>query len=1023
MEGAGLLPAGLTPQEELQLQQQRHQQRQQQHQQQQQQPQPQQQQQQQQQAEVNVSSTGGAGAGAVQSPRPGKAWYLDAPQNEASPALLAELGIMDYAVRLENGSADVNIQLWKLAQSRLAVHSKSGNDAMDRGAIQIGDLPTTAFTHDDMEDQGGEARFDCLEGMYCVWGGEAFVDVRDWADCWVRIRLHPGNVVLIPPNRFHRATPKSPGARLVQVRVKTGDGGVNVEIRDPRTAPPLGSSGTMAGDPRELVASLCRQFYHLGWVTGTGGSISIRHGNRIFMTPSGVQKERLRPSDLFVLDRAGMILSHPRSRPGAPSVKISACLSLFQHAYRLRDAGAVIHSHGIYCVLAAMLCERKGTTAFRITHQEMIKGMEGHGFHDELVIPVIDNTAHEADLADSLADAITKYPESNAVLVQRHGCYVWGPSWEKAKTQSECLHYLLEAAVKMDAVGFDPAEAPRGGCQECGAGLRAVTSSNGRQEARGSSNGVVTGSGMSCGPLEISVKGEMPGKGASTSIDSQGFNGVPVGGGSGGMDGDGGPAAATGHSLPLPAAAEAAAAAAAAAAVEGMTQAADQNSPAVASGPIIFGVSAAGPGVASGGGGSGDRHPSAPPFPPPLSPAGLLTESEPGSVLLGRSLMDSTQRHGSGGGGGGEGGGGTVTEVGAEAKKRRLSAPDNAGTPVGAAAAPPLAPPPFATSPSPVPAPGGGHPSRSPSAAAPASVPGVATQSTTAAAALGAEVGAAGGGGGGGGVGVEARGSRGLPASVRGSSGSMSLEGVKVVLLDIEGTTTPITFVKDTLFPYARERLVAHLKDNWENEDLQQLVQELKAQAEADAAVDGAAGVPQVLDAALAGLDKAQASVAEYVRFVMSADRKLGPLKSLQGHIWRQGYADGGLVGEVYEDVKPAFERWTRAGKRLSIYSSGSREAQRLLFSKSTAGDLRPYLSAYFDTSIGGKREAASYREICLSLGVDSPSEILFLTDLIHEAAAAKLANLRVVVSVRPGNDPLPDKHPFETVTDFNSIG
>ncbi|CAN0544618.1 unnamed protein product, partial [Ectocarpus sp. 12 AP-2014] len=138
------------------------------------------------------------------------------------------------------------------------------------------------------------------------------------------------------------------------------------------------------------------------------------------------------------------------------------CLSLFQHAYRLRNAGAVIHSHGIYCVLGAMLCERKGVKTFRITHQEMIKGMEGHGFHDELEIPVIDNTANEADLADSLAEAITNYPKSNAVLVQRHGCYVWGPTWEKAKTQSECLHYLLEAAVKMDAVGFDPAETPRG---------------------------------------------------------------------------------------------------------------------------------------------------------------------------------------------------------------------------------------------------------------------------------------------------------------------------------------------------------------------------------------------------------------------------------------------------------------------------------------------------------------------------------------------------------------------------------
>ncbi|CAN0529966.1 unnamed protein product, partial [Ectocarpus sp. 12 AP-2014] len=255
-------------------------------------------------------------------------------------------------------------------------------------------------------------------------------------------------------------------------------------------------------------------------------------------------------------------------------------------------------------------------------------------------------------------------------------------------------------------------------------------------------------------------------------------------------------------------------------------------------------------------------------------------------------------------------------------------------------------------------------------------------------------------------------------------SGSVSLAGVKVLMLDIEGTTTPITFVKQTLFPYAQEHLARHLKDQWESEDLQRLVRELKMQqAEKDAAVDGGMpGVPQVLDPSSAGVEQAQASVAEYVRYVMSSDRKLGPMKSLQGHVWRQGYADGGIVGEVYADVEPAFRRWTQAGKRLAIYSSGSREAQRLLFGKSTAGDLRPYLSAYFDTSIGGKKDSASYREICLFLGVDSPSEVLFLTDLLAEAEAAKLAGVRAVLSVRPGNEPLPDEHPFETVTDFNTI-
>eukprot|EP00903_Cladosiphon_okamuranus_P013426 g12506.t1 len=1014
--GLGQRPLGL-PHEQLQQQEQQQQDHQQ-----------QQQQQQQQQANISVAVAGTPGAGGRRRPRLGKAWYLDAPENEASPSLLAELGIVDYAVRLENGSADVNIQLWKLAQSRLALHSKSSGDAMDRSAIQIGDLPATGFTHDDMEDQGGEARFDCLEGMYCVWGGEAFVDVRDWADCWVRVRLQPGDVVLIPPNRFHRATPKTPGARLVQVRVKTGDGGVNVEIRDPRDAPAPGASGTMAGDPRELVVSLCRQFYHLGWVTGTGGSISIRHGNRIFMTPSGVQKERLRAADLFVLDQQGTVLGRPWSRPNTPSLRISACLSLFQHAYRLRNAGAVIHSHGIYCVLASMICERKGLKTFRITHQEMIKGMEGHGFHDTLVIPVIPNTAREEDLADSLAEAITNFPKSNAVLVHRHGCYVWGPSWEKAKTQSECLHYLLEAAVKMDTAGFDPSEPPRGGCTECRAGMATSTSSSGRHEGRisngvagisgsgsGSSGGGVGrgggGGGGGGGPVGASrvssADPDSPHKGGRRWEEARGgwpnsSPDAPSSKGGGWTDQGGGRGVAAGA---------------------GAKERRQALRITVSAKEVHQQGGGGGGGGGSGGGlpagGASVVSPSSAKNPNGAwaAPAANGPRHSSASSSSSSSIMASESISGSGSGGHSDGGarGGTGREDGeGETKKRRLSAPGGESTTAAAAAAAAAseaiaaagaaaaglgssAGATVTTIPAPVPAPGASAGAPSPPSRAVA---------TAAGGAAGAAAGVSGGRG-------------------RGAGISVSLEGVKVVLLDIEGTTTPITFVKDVLFPYARDHLAQHIKDRWQEEELQRLVLELKTQAEADAKAEGAARVPVVLDALSAGVgvEKAQASVAEYVRYVMSLDRKLGPMKSLQGHIWRQGYADGGLVGEVYEDVKPAFQRWTEAGKRLAIYSSGSREAQRLLFSKSTAGDLRPFLSAYFDTSVGGKKDASSYREICLSLGVDSPSEVLFLTDLIAEAEAAKIANVRAVLSVRPGNEPLPTHHPFETVTDFNAIG
>jgi methylthioribulose-1-phosphate dehydratase len=205
-------------------------------------------------------------------------------------------------------------------------------------------------------------------------------------------------------------------------------------------------------DPRHTIVELCRQFHGMGWVSGTGGGLSIRDGGRIYMAPSGVQKERLRAEDLFELDDAGQVLRSPASA----GLRLSACAPLFMNAFRLRNAGAVLHSHSMNAMLATLLFE----TEFRCTHLEMMKGIEGTGYHDELVVPIIDNTAHECDLADSMAAAIEAYPRSNAVLVRRHGVYVWGKSWEAAKTQAECYDYLFEAAVRMRSLGVDPARAP-----------------------------------------------------------------------------------------------------------------------------------------------------------------------------------------------------------------------------------------------------------------------------------------------------------------------------------------------------------------------------------------------------------------------------------------------------------------------------------------------------------------------------------------------------------------------------------
>ncbi|MGK0358907.1 MAG: methylthioribulose-1-phosphate dehydratase [Bradymonadia bacterium] len=205
-------------------------------------------------------------------------------------------------------------------------------------------------------------------------------------------------------------------------------------------------------DPRTLVVELCRQFYFQGWCTGTGGGISVREGDRIFIAPSGGQKERIAPEDLFVLDREGEVIIGPRDT----RLKISACTPLFMSAYRLRDAGAVLHSHSANAMLATLIFD----THFEVTHLEMMKGLRGVGYHDTVRVPIIENTAHECDLADRLAQAIEENPGVDAVLVRRHGVYVWGRDWAHAKTQAECYEYLFAAAVAMKQMGIDPTAVP-----------------------------------------------------------------------------------------------------------------------------------------------------------------------------------------------------------------------------------------------------------------------------------------------------------------------------------------------------------------------------------------------------------------------------------------------------------------------------------------------------------------------------------------------------------------------------------
>ncbi|CAJ0835342.1 2729_t:CDS:2 [Entrophospora sp. SA101] len=197
--------------------------------------------------------------------------------------------------------------------------------------------------------------------------------------------------------------------------------------------------------PVNLIPELCRLFYKLGWVTGTG--------ELVYIAPSGVQKERIKPKDLFVL-----LLSTRRELRSPERYKPSACTPLFYNAYTLRNANACIHTHSQNAVMVTLLYSN--SEVFEITHQEMIKGIrrgsskENFEYFDSLVVPIIENTAKEEDLTEDMAKIMTKYPETNAVLVRRH------ESWEKAKTMCEFYDYLFEIAVKMKSIGLDPAAKP-----------------------------------------------------------------------------------------------------------------------------------------------------------------------------------------------------------------------------------------------------------------------------------------------------------------------------------------------------------------------------------------------------------------------------------------------------------------------------------------------------------------------------------------------------------------------------------
>jgi enolase-phosphatase E1 len=242
------------------------------------------------------------------------------------------------------------------------------------------------------------------------------------------------------------------------------------------------------------------------------------------------------------------------------------------------------------------------------------------------------------------------------------------------------------------------------------------------------------------------------------------------------------------------------------------------------------------------------------------------------------------------------------------------------------------------------------------------------------------------------------------------------VDGLEAVLLDVEGTTTPIAFVTGVLFPYARSHVASWLEQHIGSRECESLCERLRA----DHLLSAQRG--EAVPAWRPHPDSSRiASVAAYVEWQMDHDRKSTPLKELQGLIWAEGYRRGELVGALFPDVPEALRRWRRHDKQVAIFSSGSVLAQQLLFRYSSAGDLTALIDAFFDTNTGSKIEPDSYRRIASSLRVPVHA-VLFASDVDRELDAARTAGLMVRAAVRPGNAPLNDIAGYQALVSFDEI-
>ena len=233
-----------------------------------------------------------------------------------------------------------------------------------------------------------------------------------------------------------------------------------------------------------------------------------------------------------------------------------------------------------------------------------------------------------------------------------------------------------------------------------------------------------------------------------------------------------------------------------------------------------------------------------------------------------------------------------------------------------------------------------------------------------------------------------------------------------MIVVDIEGTITPISFVRDTLFPYLRNNLNSFLKIRWESDACQNCIRSLVEQSQNDS--EEFPGFAPITDCTIE-------SISRYIIAQMDVDRKIAALKEFQGYMWAHAFKSKEIIGVLFDDIFPTFRKWKQEyGIVLSTYSSGSIAAQKLLLTHSNFGDLGGTIDHIFDTTIGLKKESSSYTKILKKCN-HRAGDVLFISDNVEELAAARDAGMHILLMIRPGNDPV-EQDTFDSATDISSL-